>query len=63
MTPEPFNVTEDLPLTDIVDLMETKNVKRLPVMRGDRVVGIVTRANLLQAVAESRPARARSNGR
>ncbi len=51
MTPEPFNVTEDLPLTDIVDLMETKNVKRLPVMRGDRVVGIVTRANLLQAVA------------
>jgi CBS-domain-containing membrane protein len=31
--------------------MEKKNVKRLPVMRGDAIVGIVTRSNLLQAVA------------
>jgi osmotically-inducible protein OsmY len=31
--------------------MEKNNVKRLPVMRGDQVVGIVSRANLLQAVA------------
>ena len=31
--------------------MEKNNVKRLPVTRGDQVVGIVSRANLLQAVA------------
>jgi osmotically-inducible protein OsmY len=31
--------------------METNGVKRLPVMRGGRLVGIVSRANLLQAVA------------
>jgi predicted transcriptional regulator len=31
--------------------MERNNVKRLPVVRGDEVVGIVSRANLLQAVA------------
>jgi osmotically-inducible protein OsmY len=31
--------------------MERNHVKRLPVMRGDRIVGIVSRANLLQAVA------------
>ena len=31
--------------------MEKNNVKRLPVMRGDKLVGIVSRANLLQAVA------------
>ena len=31
--------------------METNDVKRLPVMRGDKLVGIVSRANLLQAVA------------
>jgi hypothetical protein len=31
--------------------METNGVKRLPVMRGDKIVGIVSRANLLQAVA------------
>jgi osmotically-inducible protein OsmY len=31
--------------------MEKNNVKRLPVTRGDKIVGIVSRANLLQAVA------------
>jgi CBS domain-containing protein len=51
MTKEPFTVTEDTSLEDIVDLMEKNNVKRLPVMRGDRIVGIVSRSNLLQAVA------------
>jgi CBS domain-containing protein len=51
MTPEPLTITEDAPLGEIVTLMERKHVKRLPVMRGDRIVGIVSRANLLQAVA------------
>jgi len=52
MTPEPFTVTEDTTLEDIVELMERYNVKRLPVVRGDKLVGIVTRSNLLQAVSE-----------
>ena len=51
MTPEPYTITEDTPLEDIVQIMEKRNVKRLPVLRGDAVVGIVTRSNLLQAVA------------
>jgi CBS domain-containing protein len=51
MTPDPCTVTEDATLEDIVELMERNNIKRLPVMRGDRLVGIVTRSNLLQAVA------------
>jgi CBS domain-containing protein len=51
MTSEPRTVTEDATLEDIVELMERNNVKRLPVMRGDKLVGIVTRSNLLQAVA------------
>jgi CBS domain-containing protein len=52
MTFDPCTVTEDATLDDIVQLMERNNVKRLPVMRGDQLVGIVTRSNLLQAVAE-----------
>ena len=52
MTLDPCTVTEDSTLEDIVKLMERNNVKRLPVMRGDQLVGIVTRSNLLQAVAE-----------
>ena len=51
MTPEPLTVTEDTPLEEIVELMEKNNIKRLPVMRGDKIVGIVSRSNLLQAVA------------
>jgi CBS domain-containing protein len=52
MTLDPRTVTEDATLEDIVQLMERNNIKRLPVMRGDQLVGIVTRSNLLQAVAE-----------
>jgi CBS domain-containing protein len=51
MTSEPITVTEDATLEDIVNAMEANDVKRLPVMRGDELVGIVSRANLLQAVA------------
>ena len=52
MTLDPCTVTEDATLEDVVRLMEQNNIKRLPVMRGDQLVGIVTRSNLLQAVAE-----------
>ena len=51
MTREPFTTTEDTPLEEIVRAMEKHKVKRLPVMRGETLVGIVSRANLLQAVA------------
>jgi CBS domain-containing protein len=51
MTKSPLTITEDTPLEKIVELMETNDIKRLPVTRGDQVVGIVSRANLLQAVA------------
>jgi CBS domain-containing protein len=51
MTSEPLTIAEDAALEEIVTLMETNGVKRLPVMKGDKLVGIVSRANLLQAVA------------
>ncbi|MET0675248.1 MAG: CBS domain-containing protein, partial [Bradyrhizobium sp.] len=51
MTSDPITVTEDATLEEIVNTMETNGVKRLPVMKGDKLVGIVSRANLLQAVA------------
>jgi CBS domain-containing protein len=51
MTRDPLVVSEETTLEEIVRLMEKNGVKRLPVMRNDQLVGIVTRANLLQAVA------------
>lgn len=44
-------VTEDIPLEDAVRLMERQNIKRLPVVRGDKLVGVVTRSDFLRAVA------------
>jgi CBS domain-containing protein len=51
MTTDPVTVDEETPLDEMVRLMEKKAIKRLPVTRGDTLVGLVTRANLLQAVA------------
>jgi CBS domain-containing protein len=51
MTSDPITVTEDATLEEIVDAMETNGVKRLPVMKDGRLVGLVSRANLMQAVA------------
>jgi CBS domain-containing protein len=51
MTPDVYTVTEDAPLEQVVHLMERHRVKRIPVVRGETVVGIVTRANLMRALA------------
>jgi len=51
MTVEPITVGEGATLEDIVNTMETNHVKRLPVIENGKLVGIVSRANLLQAVA------------
>jgi CBS domain-containing protein len=51
MTDDPVTIGEDATLEEIVTAMETNGVKRLPVMRDGKLVGIVSRANLLQAVA------------
>jgi len=51
MTEDPITVDEETTLEDLVRLMEKKGIKRLPVMDGNILKGIVTRSNLLQAVA------------
>lgn len=54
MTSDIHTATEGMTLEDIVQLMERQNVKRLPVVRGDVLVGIVTRSDLLRGRRESR---------
>jgi CBS domain-containing protein len=51
MTRDPITVNEETLVTEIVDLMEKHQIKRVPVVAGEHVVGIVTRANLLHALA------------
>jgi CBS domain-containing protein len=51
MTREPITITEDAALDEVVRIMERRRIKRLPVVRGTEVIGIVSRANLLHALA------------
>lgn len=62
MSVDPVSVAEATSLEEVVTLMEKRRIKRVPVMRGDKVVGIVSRANLLHALArlsgETKPVQA-----
>ena len=51
MTTDVRTITEDASLREAVEAMEQHGIKRLPVVRGDRLVGIVTRANLMRGLA------------
>jgi CBS domain-containing protein len=54
MTSNVITVGPDTPLSDIADLIEKEGIKRVPVVDDGRLVGIVSRANLLQALAASK---------
>jgi CBS domain-containing protein len=50
MSDNPRSVSGDTPLDEIVSLMERHRIKRVPVTRDARLVGIVSRANLMRAM-------------
>ena len=53
MTPDPLSVEENTPLHTIARLLEKHHIKRVPVIREGKLVGIVSRANLLQGIANA----------
>lgn len=56
MTREVQAVQEDTPIADVAQLLEQRHIKRAPVLRNGKLVGIVSRANLLHALATAEPA-------
>lgn len=50
MSLDPHAVTEDTSLSEAVELMDRHRIKRLPVLRDGKPVGMVSRANLMQAL-------------
>jgi CBS domain-containing protein len=50
MTEKVISVAPDTSLAEVVQIMESQQVKRLPVLQGERLVGIVSRADLLRAL-------------
>lgn len=51
MTRDPITVEENTSLEEVIHLMEKHRIKRVPVVRDAAVVGIVSRANMVQALA------------
>jgi signal-transduction protein with cAMP-binding, CBS, and nucleotidyltransferase domain len=56
MTRPVISITETTDVADIADLMEKWRIKRVPVVRGGKLVGIVSRRDLLRAVGRAKPA-------
>jgi predicted transcriptional regulator len=51
MTRRVVSVHEDTPVDDIAQILTSNRFKRVPVLRGERVVGIVSRANIVRMIA------------
>jgi CBS domain-containing protein len=51
MTTDVVTVGAATPLSEVASILETRRIKRVPVTEAGRVVGIVSRANLVQALA------------
>jgi CBS domain-containing protein len=54
MTPDVISVADTTELAEIAMLLETKRIKRVPVVRDGKLVGIVSRANLVRALAAAK---------
>ena len=53
MTSDPWTIGENETLEAAVEVMERRRIKRIPVTRAGRIVGIISRANLMHALASS----------
>ncbi|MBM4298684.1 MAG: CBS domain-containing protein, partial [Deltaproteobacteria bacterium] len=54
MSKKIISVSEETPVEELAQLMTTHAIKRLPVMNGDKVVGIVSRADIVSAIAQGK---------
>jgi CBS domain-containing protein len=52
MAPGATTVTEEAPAREIAHLMYSKNIKRVPVVRDGKLIGIVARSDLVRALAQ-----------
>lgn len=54
MTRDVVTVSEDTPLAELAGLLEKRRIKRVPVVRDGKLVGIVSRADILRALAAAK---------
>jgi len=54
MSKKVISVSEDATVEEVAQLMTTHAIKRLPVMNGAAIVGIVSRADIVSAIAQGK---------
>jgi CBS domain-containing protein len=52
MTPEPITVQADSSIEDVATLLVERDVSRIPVLDGDKLVGIVTKGDVVRSLVE-----------
>jgi CBS domain-containing protein len=55
MSTQVVSATPEAPLSEIATLLERHRIKRVPIIQDGKLIGIVSRANLIQALASSSP--------
>lgn len=58
MTRDVATIAASASINEVVELMERRRIKRLPVLEGEHVVGIISRSDLLRAIARANAAKA-----
>ena len=53
MTRKVFVVEEDTPISEIVEIMQKRAVNRVPVVRNEKLVGIITRNDILKSLVKT----------
>src|SRR5262249_106124 len=53
MSPHVVSASKEAPLAEIATLLEKHRIKRVPIIEGGELLGIVSRSNLIQALASS----------
>jgi CIC family chloride channel protein len=62
MTPQPVTVTPTHNLSNVLYLLDRHQISRLPVVEGRRIIGIITRADIIRAEADSLNCQIREHG-
>ncbi len=52
MTPDPITISRDASLSDAASLMIRHNIRRLPVIENDELVGLISVADLVHAISQ-----------
>ena len=52
MTADPITVSADAPLEDLASRLSEQDISRLPVLDGDRLIGIVSKHDIVRAIAQ-----------